>query len=172
MTPQAQHRRADVVAEARRWIGTPYHHQASCIHVGVDCIGLVRGIWRALNGCEPEQIPGYGRDWSEATGRETLLEAARRHFVEVAPSAAGAGDVLVFRYRPHTVAKHAGILSRPASAGRGVGEDEMHPARLGGSTARFSFIHAVEGAPVAEVALTGWWRRRIAAAFRFPGMID
>ena len=172
MTPPAQHCRAAVVAEALRWIGTPYHHQASCIHVGVDCIGLVRGVWRALNGREPAQLPGYGRDWSEATGRETLLEAARRHFVEVAPDAAGAGDVIVFRYRQQTVAKHVGILSRPASADGDFGDDNEHAIRLGDRAARFSFIHAVERAPVAEVALTGWWRRRIAAAFRFPGMID
>jgi len=33
-------------------------------------------------------------------------------------------------------------------------------------------IHAVEGAPVSEVALTPWWRRRMAAAFSFPGIID
>ena len=31
-----------VVKEARRWIGTPYAHQASLIHVGCDCLGLVR----------------------------------------------------------------------------------------------------------------------------------
>jgi len=39
-----------IVAEARRWIGTPYRHQASLIGVGCDCLGLVRGIWRAVVG--------------------------------------------------------------------------------------------------------------------------
>ena len=36
-----------IVAEARAWIGTPYRHQASLKGVGCDCLGLVRGVWRA-----------------------------------------------------------------------------------------------------------------------------
>lgn len=149
MPPSSRCARADVVRLARQWLGTPYHHQASRLGAGVDCIGLVRGVWRTLHDTEPEPLPGYARDWAEATGEETLIAAARRHLVEVAPAAIRPGDVLVFRYRPTTIAKHAGILATP-----------------------LTFIHAVEGAPVGEVALTGWWRRRIAAAFSFPGIID
>jgi len=33
-------------------------------------------------------------------------------------------------------------------------------------------VHAHDGAAVAEVALAPWWRRRIAYAFRFPGVTD
>ncbi len=75
--------RGYIVRLARSWIGTPYHHQASKRGVGTDCIGLVRGIWRALYGAEAETAPAYSRDWAEATGEETLLEAARRHLIEV-----------------------------------------------------------------------------------------
>lgn len=35
MTEEEQ--RASVVMEARRWIGTPYHHQADILGAGVDC---------------------------------------------------------------------------------------------------------------------------------------
>lgn len=172
MTAFPEHSRSDVVACARQWIGTPYHHQASRLGVGVDCIGLVRGVWRALYGSEPEGLPGYGRDWAEATGRETLLEAGRRHFVEVAPDAVRAGDVLLFRYRPQAVAKHAGILTPSAEIGRELHEGDPSASQLGDPAARFSLIHALERAPVTEVPFIGWWRRRIAAAFRFPGVID
>jgi NlpC/P60 family putative phage cell wall peptidase len=112
--------------------------------VGTDCIGLVRGIWRSLYGSEAEALPAYSRDWAESTGEETLIAAARRHLIEVAPSNAQPGDVLVFRYRASMIAKHAGILATPAT-----------------------MIHAFEGAPVCEVALSPWWRRRLAAAFAF-----
>lgn len=139
--------RDDVVAEARRWLGTPYHHQASLRGIGTDCLGLVRGIWRALHGVEAEVVPAYSRDWAEATGTETMLAAARRHLIERDRSAAAAGDILVFRYRAHTVAKHVGILS---------GTDSM--------------IHAIEGRAVAEVPLNTWWHRHLAAAFSFPGI--
>lgn len=136
--------RTRIVALARGWLGTPYHHQASRRGVGTDCLGLVRGIYREIHGTEPETPPAYDRDWAEATARETLLEAARRHLDEVAPSAALPGDVIVFRWRRHMVAKHAAILTTPTT-----------------------FLHAIDGAPVAEVALSPWWRRRIAAAFAF-----
>jgi NlpC/P60 family putative phage cell wall peptidase len=153
--------RAEVVHLARQWIGTPYHHQASERAAGVDCIGLVRGVWRAIYGREPETLPGYSRDWAEATGRETLLEAARRHFVEIDAHAARPGDVLVFRYRPRSLAKHAGI----------VASSQFENARMP-PAASATLIHAVEGAPVTEVPLSDWWQRRIAAAFSFPGIID
>lgn len=135
----------DVLRVARGWVGTPYHHQASVRGVGADCLGLVRGVWRELYGIDAETPPPYTRDWAEGGGEETMLAAATRHLLPVAPHAATAGDVLVFRLRAGTVAKHAAILS---------GEGRM--------------IHAMEGAPACEVPLSSWWRRRIAGAFRFP----
>ena len=141
-------RRDEIVRLTRLWCGTPYHHQASELGVGTDCLGLVRGVWRALYNSEPEALPGYTRDWAEASGTETLVEAARRHLIEIPREKAAAGDILVFRLRPWTAAKHAAIL---------VSSDSM--------------VHAVEGAPVSEVVLSGWWRRRIAAAFQFPGIL-
>ncbi|MEM6579602.1 MAG: peptidase, partial [Pseudomonadota bacterium] len=74
-----QKRGTDIVAEARRWIGTPYRHQASCLGAGCDCLGLLRGVWRALYGDEPEQAPPYSRDWSEPSRDEVLWRAAARH---------------------------------------------------------------------------------------------
>ena len=37
---------ARALAEARRWIGTPYQHQASVLGAGCDCLGVLRGVWR------------------------------------------------------------------------------------------------------------------------------
>jgi NlpC/P60 family putative phage cell wall peptidase len=39
--------RIRIGAEARAWIGTPDRHQASLKGMGCDCLGLVRGVWRA-----------------------------------------------------------------------------------------------------------------------------
>jgi hypothetical protein len=33
-----------------------------------------------------------------------------------------------------------------------------------------TMIHAHDGAAVTEVAIAPWWRRRLAYAFRFPGV--
>jgi NlpC/P60 family putative phage cell wall peptidase len=141
--------RADIVGEAIAWLGTPYRHQASLKGVGCDCLGLVRGVWRELYGSEPERAPAYTPDWAEATGAETLAEAAGRHMTAIAAEDANDSDVLLFRWRSNLPAKHAAIL---------VGGDRM--------------IHAQQGAAVAMATLSPWWRRRIAYAFRFPGVTD
>lgn len=138
--------REQIVAAARGWIGTPYHHQASVKGVGCDCLGLIRGVWRVLCGPEPEALPAYTRDWGDATGSESLMEAGCRHLTKLADVSLAQGDVLVFRMHAG-VAKHAGILSEPAR-----------------------FIHAQEELGVVEVALTRWWRRRAVAASAFPGV--
>lgn len=140
--------RSEILEAARAWIGTPYMHQASALGQGCDCLGLIRGVWRMIYGIEPEIAPPYAPDWAEAGGRETLLAAARRHFVEVTPQCAGPGDLVLFRWRANLPAKHAGILAPGA--------------RL---------IHAHDGASVAEVPI-GLWQRRIAHTFCFPGVID
>jgi NlpC/P60 family putative phage cell wall peptidase len=139
--------RATIVDAARAWIGTPYHHQASCRGIGTDCLGLVRGVWRDLYGSDAEKPPAYSRDWAEAGGQETMLDAASRHLVRIPFSEIEPGDVVVFRLRSGVVAKHAAIIASPST-----------------------MIHAMEGAPVCEVSLSHWWRRRIAGAFRFPNL--
>lgn len=139
----------EIVAEARTWLGTPYRHQASLKGVGCDCLGLVCGVWRGLIGDEPERAPPYASDWAEAASGEPLAEAAARHLITLDLNAFRAGDVLLFRWRASLPAKHAAIV-----------------------TATDLMVHAHDGAAVAEVALAPWWRRRLAYAFRFPGVFD
>jgi NlpC/P60 family putative phage cell wall peptidase len=141
--------RADIVASATAWLGTPYRHQASLKGVGCDCLGLVRGVWRDLYGSEPQVAPAYSADWAEAGGSETLAEAARRHLTEIPYTEVRAGDVLLFRWKPYLPAKHAGIA--------------VAPDRL---------IHAQDGAVVSEIVLSRWWLSRRAFAFAFPGVTD
>ncbi len=137
---------ARIVAEARAWIGTPYIHQASVQGAGTDCLGLLRGVWRGVIGGEPEPVPAYTADWGEGGGREVLMGAALRWLV---PSdAARPGDVLLFRMREGSIAKHLGIQSE-------TGE-------------RAAFVHAYTGHGVTESPLSDPWLRRIAARFAFP----
>jgi NlpC/P60 family putative phage cell wall peptidase len=139
MTPER------IVAEARSWIGTPYRHQASLKHVGCDCLGLVLGVWKALYGVLPEQPPPYAPDWAEAGQSEPLIEAALRHLAPRTDCTIAPGEILIFRWRAHVAAKHLAIAT---GSGR--------------------MIHAHDGAEVAEVAITPFWRRKIAGRFAFP----
>jgi len=95
--------RSLIVAETRAWIGTPYRHQASLKGVGCDCLGLVRGVWRATIGDEPECAPPYAPDWAEAASGEPLAEAAARHLVAVDRDARwwlGAGMTVINQKTP------------------------------------------------------------------------
>jgi len=134
-----------VIATARRWLGTPYHDQASLCGVGCDCLGLARGVWRDVVGNEPFPIPPYSRDWGEMGPREVLAEGARAMMREITPADAPPGALVLFRIVPRAIAKHVGILTGPQS-----------------------FIHAYERLGVVEQTLTPGWRRRIAFAFLFP----
>lgn len=137
-----------IVEAARSWIGTPYRHQASLKRGGTDCLGLLRGVWREVLGEEPVAVPAYTNDWNEPQGLEALWQAACDHLVEKSKSDEAAGDVLLFRMRKGSVAKHLGI--------QGNTGDEP------------SFIHAYSGHGVLESSLSLPWKRRIVARFKFP----
>ena len=137
--------RLESLQEANLWIGTPYRHQASVRGMGTDCLGLIRGIYRKLYGCEPLRIPPYSPDWAERGRDEIMLTAAGQYLTEINMDKAMAGDVLVFRLAPGRLAKHCAILST---------SDSM--------------IHAWQGHMVCETAFDKRWQRRLAGVFAFP----
>jgi len=147
--------RAEIVAVTRSWLGTPYQHQASLKHVGCDCLGLVRGVWREVYGDEPEAPPPYRADWAETGVDETLLNAATRHLKPIATDQFQPGDVLLFRMSAGACVKHAAIVSAHEPS-------EPQPR----------IIHAYWGRACVESWLGPWWRRRLAHAFSFPGVND
>ncbi len=142
MTPVGQ----QVVCVARTWIGTPYVHQASVRGSGADCLGLIRGVWREIMGAEPEEVPAYTQDWAETGGSDRLRAAMRRHFIPVS-GPTKPGDVLLFRMRQASAAKHLGIAAKTGP--------------------QPTFIHAYSRHAVLESPLTAPWRARIAGRFRF-----
>jgi NlpC/P60 family putative phage cell wall peptidase len=134
----------DVVAAVRVFLGTPYRHQASLAGAGCDCLGLLRGVWRALYGAEPMAMPPYRADMRDPTHAGALRRAAEALLVaEAGPWAAG--QVVLFRLGGLAEPKHCGIL-------------------VSGSR----FIHAQERLGVVEADLTEAWARRVSARFRFP----
>ena len=139
--------RDEIISEALSWRGTPYHHRASLKGVGCDCLGFVRGLYREMCGREPHETPAYPQ-YNDGGESERLIQALDEHLNRVSPPGAP-GDIIVFRLRPNFPARHCGVLVEPAR-----------------------FIHAVSGRSVSLVALSEWWRKRIAGCFAFPGVED
>lgn len=133
-----------VAEAATRWIGTPYRHQGSLRHVGSDCLGLLRGLWREFHGAEPEAFAPYRPDWAETGAEDALLEAARRHLI-IRNGPPVTGNVILFRWRKDMLAKHLGIM---------VGSD--------------AFVHAYSGMGVVRSPLVPQWRQKIAGVFDLP----
>ena len=104
--------RAAVVAEARSWIGTPYHH---CADVkgrrgGVDCAMLIVRVYVDLGFVEPFDPRPYPQDWMMHRDEERYLGfllARARAVSEPQP-----GDVILFRVG--RCFSHGGIVTSNA----------------------------------------------------------
>jgi NlpC/P60 family putative phage cell wall peptidase len=141
--------RADIVAEARTWLGVPWRHQGWRRETGCDCVGLVRGVGHALGLIDAfDENPanarfiGYAREPNPALMRAAL----DLHLVAIARRSAGPGDVLWLRF----------------------GNEPRHLAIL---TPDNQIIHALESVgKVVEHRLDARWAQRCIAAWRFPGV--
>lgn len=151
--------RASLVAEARSWIGTPFHHQAFVKNLGCDCVGLLMGVGMATrilpedftNTPEFQQFAGYPR---VPDGR--MLRAACERFMRpISREEMTFGDVVLFT-----------IVREPQHVGM------LAPYKFGG----FSVIHAAQrsngSGSVVETRLMFSERLRFDGAYRLPGVED
>ncbi len=136
--------RADVIAEARSWIGTPFKHQGRLKGVGVDCGGLLICVGKAL-GVSDFDTTGYAR---VPYGRQLMVHCDE-HLTRIGRDEFGPGDVLVMRWR--RVPQHVAIVA-----------DGGFPC---------SIIHAFDQVGrVVEHRLDETWAARIMQAYRVPGV--
>lgn len=144
--------RADIVEEARSWIGTPFHHQASLKGVGVDCVGLIRGIMVAKNNM-PEDFSkwpsaydflGYDR----VPDGKKMMEACNLYLTVISKEDMQPGDIVLVSFDKHP--QHVGVLG-----------DYRH----GG----LSIIHASgDSGKVIETRLMFSGYMKFVAAYAFP----
>jgi cell wall-associated NlpC family hydrolase len=100
--------RAAVVAEARSWIGTPYHNCADIKGIGVDCGMLLVRVFVDLKLCPPFDPRPYPIDWHLHRSEERYLGFIFDRSAETA--APLPGDVAVFRYG--RCYSHGGIVTK------------------------------------------------------------
>ncbi len=88
--------REDVVAEARSWLGTPYHHQAQVKGAGVDCGQLLLAVYAAVGVIPETDVGNYAHDWHIHRSEEQYLSwvAKFAHQVETPKP----GDIALFKF--------------------------------------------------------------------------
>lgn len=134
----------EIVAEAMRWEGTPYRHQAARRGVGCDCLGLVRGVWRALEGTEPFVLPPYHAD-PRRNEQPSALQAGFDSWLLKSQAPPEPGDVLLFRLGRNGPAHHCAIMLENGN-----------------------FLHAQEHLGTVRAPLSGPWQRRLVANYAYP----
>lgn len=86
-----------IVAEARTWVGTPYHHMGDVKGVGVDCGMLLLRIFSdlgILTGVDPRP---YTRDWHMHRSEEVYLGYVMGVADELSQDEVVPGDIALFR---------------------------------------------------------------------------
>jgi NlpC/P60 family putative phage cell wall peptidase len=87
--------RAEIVAEARSWIGTPYHVCADLKGIGCDCAMLLVRVFCDLGLVAPFDPRPYSSDWHLHRSDEKYLDQLLAHAHIVATPEPG--DVVLFR---------------------------------------------------------------------------
>ena len=89
--------RAAVVAAARAWLGTPFHHAAQIKGVGVDCVHLIEAAYREAGVIEAVEIERYSAQIMLHSRKETVIPYLLRVGREVAEADAGPGDTALYK---------------------------------------------------------------------------
>lgn len=143
--------REQIVIEARRWLRTPYHHQAVVRGVGVDCVGLIRGVGHAT-GALPEDKEAWARfgGYSRIPNPRRMGEGMRQ-FLRLVEGTPQPGDIAWLEWRDD-LPMHLAILASDTR---------------GGAT----LIHSYSDAGgVVEHGLTPEWLARVKSWWRYPNL--
>jgi NlpC/P60 family putative phage cell wall peptidase len=146
--------RAEIVAEARTWIGTPWRHQAHIKGVGCDCGGLVRGVMVAcgLMPADPRAWPGAAEfdGYARRPDGQSFVRACDRFLVRIDAAQAVPGDVAVMRFAGDP--QHVAFLA---------------PYVYGG----LALVHSLLAERrVVEHRLDAVWASRVVAYYSLPGV--
>lgn len=99
--------RDKVIAEAKTWLNTPYHHNAKVKGAGVDCGQFIIGVYQNC-GLLPElDLGAYACDWYLHRDEDKYLENVKIYFDEITRDDLKPGDLILFKYG--RTCSHSGI---------------------------------------------------------------
>ena len=96
-----------VVAEARTWIGSPYHSGARLKSVGVDCGMLLLEVFEQCKMIDHVSVEPYPFDFHLHKSEELYLSWVQR-YCNIIDDAPQPGDIAVFKFG--RCVSHAGIV--------------------------------------------------------------
>lgn len=140
--------RAQIVAKAREYLGTPFAHQGRVKRYVIDCIGLPLCVAQELDLVDVQDrlitIFDYRNYGPQPVDEFIHSEFARRL---IPKDTAQPGDVVTIRMSRKAIC-HAGIITD------------------------IGIIHAIKPRGVVEHSLDDRWHTRIAGIFAFPGVVN
>jgi NlpC/P60 family putative phage cell wall peptidase len=111
MTEQEQREREAVLAEAKEWIGTPYHVRGRIKGAGCDCGTFLLGVFENT-GMIPklEKLPFYAEDVACHCAEPRYLIKIQEYCNEIPVGNQKPGDILVFQFAGSKVPHHSSIV--------------------------------------------------------------
>jgi cell wall-associated NlpC family hydrolase len=124
---------------ARQYVGVPFRHQGRDPAIGLDCVGLLVVVFRAL-GHDVRDLAAYARDPHHGLLEQMLVANGGVRVTDPQP-----GDIALIAF--HGVVRHAALVGDHADG--------------------LSLIHTYTGNRcVIEHRLDAKWRRRIVHVYR------
>ena len=122
IAPQELAQRRAVIAEARSWIGTAYHHRQAVkarydadgnrtSPGGVDCATLLAQVYEAAGMTSPVPIPEYPPDWHMHRKTQRYADMVSERSREISEAEALPGDVVMYQFG--LAFSHAAIVMPP-----------------------------------------------------------
>lgn len=108
--------REHVVAEARSWIGTPYHKKGRVKGAGADCFTFIAEVMVSCGIFDRDDLPAYQDDWFFHQSEEVYLKLLYRHCAKTLEGISYAstqtlpGNIVVMKTTNSKVFNHGGIV--------------------------------------------------------------
>jgi NlpC/P60 family putative phage cell wall peptidase len=138
--------RSDAVAEARKWLDTPFKHQGCVRGAGCDCIGLIKGVGMALRLVDYDPSSAQAKafaNYSIMPNPRRMREGLATWLVQIPVAEATLADIYFMAW----------------------GKEPQHVALITDKGIIHSYSRAGK---VVEHGLDDLWRSRIIAAYRYP----
>lgn len=150
-----------IMAEARSWLGTKFHHQGRLKKSkdnqgGCDCIGLIIGIASRLQLLSKLEGGLLLKDYDNISypkmpDGQNLYYQLSLHLKEINIEQLQVGDILLFKFNENP--QHVALISNNTTCNSGKA---------------LNIIHAyIKAKKVVEHRLDEIWQKRIISAFRF-----